>query len=71
MKQIGLPAAVVVCATLVLPRLAGAQTAPAIPPSVTTPDRVESRRGTLDFKAGPPLRLGESRLSFFCDDSRP
>ncbi len=54
MKQIGLLAAVVVCATLVLPRLAAAQTAPAIPPSITTPDRVQSRLGTLDFKDGMP-----------------
>ena len=42
MKQIGLLAAVGVSATLVLPRLAAAQTAPAIPPSITTPDKVES-----------------------------
>ena len=54
MKQIGHLAAVVVCATLVLPRLAAAQTAPAIPPSITTPDKVESRLGTLDFKDGMP-----------------
>jgi hypothetical protein len=54
MKQIGLLAAVVVCSTLVLPRLAAAQTTPAIPPSITTPDKVESRLGTLDFKDGAP-----------------
>ena len=54
MKQIGLLAAAVVCATLVLPRLAAAQTAPAIPPSITTPDKVETRLGTLDFKDGMP-----------------
>ena len=56
MKQIGLLAAVVVCATLVLPRLAAAQTAPAIPPSITTPDKVETRIGTLDFKDGAPSK---------------
>ena len=39
MKQIRLLATVVLCATLVLPRLAAAQTAPAIPPSNTTPDK--------------------------------
>jgi len=33
---------------------AGAQTAPAIPPSLSTPDRVESRLGTLEFKDGAP-----------------
>jgi hypothetical protein len=56
MKQIGLLAAVVVCATLVLPRLAATQTAPAIPPSITTPDKVETRIGTLDFKDGAPSK---------------
>ena len=56
MKQIGLLAATVVCAALVLPRLAAAQTAPAIPPSITTPDKVETRIGTLDFKDGAPSK---------------
>ena len=54
MKHIVLLAVLVVCATLVLPRLAAAQTAPAIPPSITTPDKVETRLGTLDFKDGMP-----------------
>jgi hypothetical protein len=54
MKQIGPLAAVAVCATLVLPGLAPAQTTPAIPPSITTPDKVDSRLGTLDFKDGAP-----------------
>jgi hypothetical protein len=52
MKHIGL--LVALGATLILPRLATAQTAPAIPPSITTPDKVESRLGTLDFKDGMP-----------------
>jgi len=52
MKQISLLAAA--CAALVLPGLASAQTGPAIPPSITTPDKVESRLGTLDFKDGAP-----------------
>lgn len=52
MKQICLLAAV--CAALVLPRLAAAQTAPAIPPAITTPDKVETRIGPLDFKDGMP-----------------
>jgi hypothetical protein len=56
MKQIGYLAAVVVCATLVLPRFALAQTPPAIPPSIITPDQVESRLGTLDFKDGAPSK---------------
>ena len=54
MKQIGFVAAIVVCAVTGNPRLAAAQTAPAIPPSITTPDKVETRIGTLDFKDGFP-----------------
>ena len=56
MKQIGLLAAVVVYATLILPRLAPAQTASAIPPSITTPDKVESSIGTLEYKDGAPSK---------------
>ena len=47
MKQIGLRAAAVVCSILIVPALAAAQTAPAIPPSINTPDKVESSIGTL------------------------
>jgi hypothetical protein len=39
---------------LVVPSLVVAQTAPAIPPSVSTPDKVETRIGTLNFKDGAP-----------------
>lgn len=35
---------------------AGAQTAAAIPPSLATPDRVESRIGRLDFRDGAPSK---------------
>jgi hypothetical protein len=42
------------CTLLAAPRLAGAQAASAIPPAITTPDRVDSRIGTLDFKDGAP-----------------
>ena len=44
------------CAVLALPRLAPAQTPPGIPPSITTPDKVETRIGTLDFKDGAPSK---------------
>ena len=44
MKQIGLLATVELCAALVLPRLASNK-APAIPPSNTTPNQVETRIG--------------------------
>ena len=56
MKQIELLSALVVGATLVLPRLAAAQTALAIPPSITTPEKVETRLGTLDFRDGAPSK---------------
>ena len=51
MKHFGLLA---VCAALVLPHVAAAQMAPPIPSSITTPDSVQSRLGTLDFKDGMP-----------------
>jgi hypothetical protein len=41
---------------LALPRLAVAQPAPAIPPSLVTPDKVESRLGVLEFKDGAPSK---------------
>jgi hypothetical protein len=56
MKQfISLIAVILACATLAfLPRLAMTQTTPGIPPAITTPDKVESRIGTLEFKDGAP-----------------
>jgi hypothetical protein len=54
MKQIYLVATI--CASFVLPRLATAQTAPAIPPSITTPDKVETSIGTLQYKDGAPSK---------------
>ena len=54
MKQVALVAAVVVYAVLIQPSLVAAQTPPSIPPSITTPDKVETRLGPLDFKDGMP-----------------
>ncbi len=56
MRQIGVLAVALVCATLVRPQFAAAQTEPAIPPSLITPDKVETRAGTLDFKDGAPSK---------------
>jgi hypothetical protein len=42
------------CSTLVLPGLAWAQAAGAIPPQITTANKVETRIGTLEFKDGAP-----------------
>jgi hypothetical protein len=56
MKSLGSLTAAVACVTLLVPCLATAQTGPAIPPSITTPDKVETRLGTLDFKDGAPSK---------------
>jgi hypothetical protein len=42
------------CVGLSLSNAADAQSAAAIPPEITTPDRIESRIGRLDFKDGAP-----------------
>src|ERR1043166_2938963 len=55
MKQfLGSLAGFVPCPPLTLPRLAAAQTSPAIPPILVTPDTVETRIGKLEFKDGAP-----------------
>lgn len=47
-------AAGLACPALILSHFASAQTTSAIPPSLNTPDRVETRIGTLEFKDGAP-----------------
>ena len=47
---------IVACFMLSLPHLASAQTTPAIPAAITTPDKMETRIGTLDFKDGVPSK---------------
>jgi hypothetical protein len=55
MKPFRRPLAVIVaCTLLALPRLATAQTTPAISPAISTPDKVETRIGPLDFKDAMP-----------------
>jgi hypothetical protein len=49
-------AVVVTCALLALPSLAMAQAGAGIPPAITTPDKVETRIGTLEFKDGAPSK---------------
>jgi len=54
MKQnFGFVGTLAACVTMVLPHLAVAQTGLA-PSSITTPDRVDTRIGTLEFKDGAP-----------------
>jgi hypothetical protein len=45
---------VVACAILALPHLAAAKTTTGIPPEIITPDKVETRIGTLEYKDGAP-----------------
>ena len=44
------------CAMFSLPLFAAAQAASQIPPSLVTPDKVQSRIGTLEFKDGAPSK---------------
>jgi hypothetical protein len=55
-KRTLVSAAWLVCTGLALPSSAFAQMTPAIPQSLQTPDKVESRLGTLDFKDGAPSK---------------
>jgi hypothetical protein len=41
------------CSAITLPHLAAAQTT-AVTPAITTPDKVESQLGVLEFKDGAP-----------------
>ena len=54
--RIALLSAIATCATLLQPHPSAAQTAPAIPAAITTPDTVQTRSGTLDFKDGAPSK---------------
>jgi hypothetical protein len=47
---------VAACAMVSLSHVASAQSGSPIPPSITTPNKVESRIGTLDFKDGAPSK---------------
>jgi len=49
-------ASLTVCAVLAGSGLANAQTGSPFPPSIVTPDRVETRIGTLDFRDGLPSK---------------
>src|SRR6516225_10062564 len=54
MKKAALAISVSTLVMLAMLRLAAAQTAPTISPAISTPDKVETRLGTLDFKDGAP-----------------
>jgi hypothetical protein len=50
------------CSTLTLSPLALAQPAPGIPPSISTPARVESRLGVLEFRDGAPTAATAAKI---------
>ncbi|MEW6268022.1 MAG: DUF1254 domain-containing protein [Thermodesulfobacteriota bacterium] len=50
------------CAVLAAPRVATAQPSGAVPPSIVTPDRVESRLGTLEFEDGVPSKATADKM---------
>jgi hypothetical protein len=52
----GVLAAMLVATVITVAGEATAQTSSAIPPAITTPDKVETRMGTLDFKDGVPSK---------------
>lgn len=49
-------------AAMSVPGLVAAQSAPSIPPSITTPDRVETPLGTLEFKEGAPSEATSTKM---------
>ena len=53
-KNLNLVPLLSTCIVLAQTSLSLAQSSPPIPPSITTPNRVESRLGTLEFKDGAP-----------------
>ena len=55
---------------VVLPGLAGAQTTTKIPAEITTPDKVESRIGTLEYKDGVPTMETAARVRDTLDFTR-
>ena len=54
--RIALLSVIATYATLLQPHPSAAQTGPAIPAAITTPDTVQTRSGTLDFKDGAPSK---------------
>jgi hypothetical protein len=65
--SVSLPAAAFVCTMLALPHMAAAQPAPAIPPAVITPDRLETSLGVLQFKDGAPNKETAAKVYDYLD----
>ena len=69
-KQLNTLAVAVTCAMLAAARLVGAAQSPAIPPSLVTPDRVQTSIGTLEFKDGAPTAETAEKLRDTLDFTR-
>jgi hypothetical protein len=67
---LGSLAGIVACTVLTLPHLAAAQSAPAIPPILVTPDTVETRIGKLEFKDGAPSAATAGKIYDTLDFTR-
>jgi hypothetical protein len=63
---------IMACAMLAVPRLEAAQTTttPGIPPAITTPDKVQTSIGTLEFKDGVPSVATAERVRDALDFTR-
>jgi hypothetical protein len=62
-RKFSMPATILAATVLVGGNDAAAQTASAIPPSITTPDRVESIIGTFEYKDGAPSKETVAKAS--------
>jgi hypothetical protein len=66
-RNFAMPAAIVAATVLIGGNDAAAQTATAIAPSITTPDRVESSIGTLEYKDGAPSKETVAKVYDYLD----
>ena len=62
--------AIATCAAIGLPAAATAQTAPAVPAFLVTPDKVETRIGTLEYKDGAPSAATAEKVRDALDFTR-
>jgi hypothetical protein len=63
----GVLATVLVATVITVAGEATAQTSPAIPPVITTPDRLQTSLGTLEFKDGAPSKETTAKVYDYLD----
>lgn len=66
-RTFGVLAGVLVATVITVAGKATAQTAPAIPPAITTPDRLPTSLGTLAFKDGAPSKETVAKVYDYLD----